>query len=175
MKRPVLILIIIFLTVVSREAAAFWGSGEGGSPSGLNVETGFDVNTVTTLSGMVTLPPESRGPREPAVLSMATSQGMVNVVLGPSWYWEQQHMTFSRAQEITVTGSRAQGKEGSFYLFAQRIESRSDGKTVTLRSENGVPLWSRGGSGSHGGGRQGGMGKPARSGGQGSGMRGGRH
>jgi len=174
MKHFFLILIILILSISSREADAFWGRSESETASGLNVETGFDVNTITTIAGAVTVPPEGAGPRKPALLSMNTAQGTIKVLLGPWWYWEQQNITLSKDQELSVTGSLAQGKDGSFYLFAQRIENRSDGKTITLRSETGVPLWSRNGSGNHGGmGRQGGNNQPARSGGQG-GMRGGR-
>lgn len=175
MKRFFLILTILILSICGQEADAFWGKGGNETASGLNVDTGFDINTITTMAGVVATPPEGAGSRSPALLSMTTAQGMVKVILGPWWYWEQQNIVISKDQELSVTGSLAQGKDGSFYLFAQRIENRSDGKTLTLRSENGVPLWSRNGSENHGGmGRQGGMNQPARSGGQGGGMRGGR-
>jgi len=90
------------------------------------------------------------------------------VLLGPWSYWERQGFTVSRDQEITVTGSRAQGKDGSVYLFAQRLENKNSGATVMLRSETGSPLWSRGGGSGNGGSQYSGRG-----GGAGSGYRGG--
>lgn len=171
MQRTMLILFIVFLGIYSRDASAFWGSSNAQTPSGLNVDSGFDVNTVTTVHGVVIAPPGRTGPQAPAVLSMATTQGAVQVVLGPWWYWEQLNITIANTQEIAVTGSRAQGKDGSFYIFAQQIENRSSGSTITLRSASGVPLWSHGNGAS---GRRPGGGLPTRSGGRGSGMRGGR-
>jgi len=176
MMKYFLTIVILILSICIQDASAFWGSSDNETKSGLNVATGFDVNTITTLSGVVLDPPEDRTTQEPAVLSMTTKQGEVTVIIGPRWYWKQQNVILLKNQEITVTGSRAQGKDGSFYIFAQRIEDRSNGKTVTLRSENGVPLWSRAGSGNHGGmGRQNGNCQPVRPGNQGSSMRGGRH
>lgn len=177
MKTFTFIVIMILLGLNSQDASAFWGSGDKETISGLNEETGFDVNTITTLSGVVTRPPESKGTRGPAVISLSTPQGEVNVIVGPRWYWEQQNFTIAKNQELTITGSRAQGKDGSFYIFAQWIETTSDHKTIMLRSESGVPFWSREGSGSHGmmDGRQGGMHQPARSGNRGGNMRGGMH
>jgi len=174
MKRRVLILIIIILSIGSQDALAFWGSGDKDNPSGLNVTTGFDINTITTVNGVVLSPPSRKDTQEPAVLSLATTQGTVKIVIGPWWYWEQQKITIANDQKITVVGSRAQGKDGSLYIFAQRIENLSDGKTITLRSEAGVPLWSREGSGNMDGNRRQGGRQPSGSGGYGNGMRGGR-
>jgi len=174
MKTILVIITIILLSIGSREALAFWESRDNETKSGLNVSSGFDVNTITTINGAVIDPPESKASHEPVVLSLATSQGQVTVIIGPRWFWEQQGITFLKNQEITVTGSRAQGKDGSFYIFAQRIETRTDGRAVTLRSENGIPLWSRGNGNQGGSGQHNGNGQP-RSGGQGRGMRGGRH
>ncbi len=87
-------------------------------------------------------------------MTVSTPQGNVTAILGPWWYWERQAVVLSKGQEIAVTGSRAIGKDGSLYLFTQRIEDRTTGEAVILRSETGVPLWSRAASGSQAGSRQ---------------------
>ncbi|MBL0226662.1 MAG: DNA-binding protein [Geobacteraceae bacterium] len=177
MKRHVLIslAVIIAIALYCREAAAFWGSDTKETASGLNVTAGFDVNTVGTLTGTVVTAPERTGHEEQAVMTLSTLQGTVTIMLGPWWYWEQQTLSLVKGQEITVTGSRAQGKDGSRYLFAQRIENPASGETLTLRSDTGVPAWSRSASGSQTGIRQqGGAGASARgSGSRGGGSRGG--
>ena len=174
MKRYILIFIIAFLSLLKRDASAFWGSASSGSVSGLNVATGFDVNTITTVTGTVIIPPERQGQEQHMVMSVSTPQGPVTVVLGPWSYWERQSVIITPHQDISVTGSLAQGKDGALYVFAQRIENRSTGGTVTLRSESGTPLWSRAGSGNQQGIRpSNGNGPRSSQGGHGNGMRGG--
>ncbi|OGR23936.1 MAG: hypothetical protein A2X83_03835 [Desulfuromonadales bacterium GWD2_54_10] len=177
MKRHILIFIFAILSFCNHEASAFWGSSstDSASASGLDVAAGFDVNTITTLSGMVMTPPESKGQEQHTVMSVAATQGNVTVVLGPWWYWEKQNFTITKKQDLTITGSLAQGKDGVLYLFAQRIENRSNGETVTLRSESGTALWSRAGSGNKPGTRQfNGSGPRSGAGSRGGGIRGGR-
>ncbi|MBT0666469.1 DNA-binding protein [Geobacter pelophilus] len=174
MLRFVLILMVAIMTVCTHEANAFWWSDTKDPVSGLDVTAGFDVNTVTTMTGSVTSPPERKGEQNHTLMSLATQQGTVTVIMGPWWYWERQTIKITSNQELTVTGSRAQGKDGTIYLFAQRIENRSSGESLTLRSESGVPLWSRSGSGNQNGMQQSGgpqSGSGMRSGG---GFRGGR-
>ena len=175
MKRSILVFAITFLSFQACEAAAFWGSDSSDSVSGLNVAAGFDVNTIATIAGTVLLPPEHRGQEQHTLMSIATSKGPVTVVLGPWWYWQKQTINVTKSQDLAVTGSLAQGKDGAFYLFAQRIENCGNGETVMLRSEAGKPLWSGAGPGNQNGIRTYGASAP-RSGAthRGSGMRGGR-
>ena len=163
------------LCLWSRQASAFWGSESTDTTSGLNVAAGFDVNTITTVAGTVTTLPERKDQEQHTVMTVSTAQGAVTVVLGPWWYWEKQTFALIKNQNLIITGSLAQGKDGALYLFAQRLENLSAGETVTLRSESGKPLWSRSGEGSHNGNRQlGRSGSHPGAGNRGSGMRGGR-
>lgn len=161
MKQYVFIFIFMAVVLKSTGSEAFWGNDTVDPVSGLNVATGFDVNTVSTVSGSVVSLPGTNGETQQMVMTIAAPNGAVSVVLGPRWFWNKQVMTMSQNQEIAVTGSRAQGKDGKLYLFAQKVENRSSGQTVILRSTSGRPLWA-------GAGQRGGM----RSG---DGMRGGKH
>lgn len=166
---------IMVLVLWSRGAEAFWGSDSSDAASGLNVAAGFDVNTITTVTGIVFTVPERKGQEQHTMMTVTAAQGNVNVVLGPWWYWEKQAITFTKNQDIAVTGSLAQGKDGALYLFAQQLENRNSGETIILRSESGKPLWSRGGAGNQNGNRpNAGSGPRSGSGNRGSGMRGGR-
>ncbi len=172
--RHILIVIIAILSFWCREASAFWGSDTQETASGLDVAAGFDVNTVTTVNGTALTLPERKGQEQHAVMSLAAPQGTVSVVLGPWTYWEKQTITITRNQDLSVTGSLAQGKDGVLYLFAQRLENHSNGETVMLRSESGAPLWSRSGSRNQNGTHQiNGSGQRSGAGNRGSGMRGG--
>jgi len=151
MKRHILILIIAFLAFWSREAAAFWGSDTKESASGLDVASGFDVNTITTITGTVLTLPARKGEGQHTQMTVAATQGTVTVVLGPWAYWEKQTIIIAAKQELSITGSFAQGKDGALYLFVQRILNVSNGETVTLRTDSGKPLWSRSGSGNQNG------------------------
>ena len=175
MKRHILIFLLATLILWNREASAFWGSDSTDSASGLDVAAGFDVNTITTVTGTVVMPPERKGQEQHTVMSVAAPQGAVTVVLGPWWYWEKQAIAITKNQELAITGSLAQGKDGALYVFAQRLENRSTGEAVTLRSESGKPLWSRAGSGNQNGIRpHGGSGPRSGAGNRGGGMRGGK-
>lgn len=178
MKRAIFIIIaFVLITVGHGEALAFWGSDTRQNPSGLDVTSGYDVNTVTTIRGTVLSPPAKIGQGEHTQMTIATQQGIVTVLLGPFVYWERQGFMISRDQDISITGSRAQGKDGSLYMFAQIIDNKTSGASITLRSETGSPLWSRGGAGSGSGsgvgsGQHSGSGSGAGSGYRGGSMRG---
>jgi hypothetical protein len=173
MKRHILIIIVAILSLWHRDATAFWGSDSTDTVSGLDVTAGFDVNTITTVTGTVVTPPERKGQEQHTVMTVAAAQGTVTAVLGPWSYWEKQTITIAKDQTLAVTGSLAQGKDGALYIFAQRLENRSTGETVTLRSESGKPFWSGAGPGGQNGAHQY-NGSGPRSGSGGRGMRGGR-
>lgn len=144
MKPALFIVISLVVSLCCVDAFAFWGSENGNSASGLNVTGGFDVNTVKTVSGSALTLPEQKGQEQGTLMTVAAAHGVVTVVLGPWWYWEKHAVSINKNHDITITGSLAQGKDGGLYLFAQRLENRSTGESVTLRSETGKPFWSRG-------------------------------
>lgn len=175
MKRHNFLMMVVLLSCWSTNAAAFWGRESRDATSGLNVAAGFDVNTITTIRGTVLTPPARQGQEEHTTMTVASSQGAVTAVLGPWGYWEKQGVTFTINQELAMTGSLAQGKDGALYLFVQHLENRSNGGTITLRSETGTALWSRNGTGTQNGIRPShGSGSHPGAGNRGSGMRGGR-
>lgn len=152
MKLNILIIIIfIFISGWHGEARAFWGSDERQTPSGLDVTAGYDINTVTTMRGTVISSPSRIDKSEHAQMTITTQKGIVTVLLGPWAYWERQGFAINREQQISVTGSSAQGKDGSEYIFAQKLENITTNTTITLRAETGSPMWSRSGSGQRSG------------------------
>jgi hypothetical protein len=74
-------------------------------------------------------------------LKLMTQNGPVNVVVGPSGYIAEKNFTFAKGDEIQVTGSEVTFR-GKMELIAREVKKGE--KTLTLRNDQGVPLWSRG-------------------------------
>ena len=138
-------------------ADAFWGFGDSGEPnrSGLDLEQGYDRNTVVKISGSVAVTPRPLAGGLVAFDLNLPGERIV-VVLGPAWYLQDDNLDWKIGDPVTVRGSLAQGKDGRTYLLSERILSPG-GATIVLRGENGSPSWSGGfrGGGPGGAGGQG--------------------
>ncbi len=132
------------LALLTGTADAFWGFGDSGQQdkSGLDLEKGYDRNTVVKISGPVAVPPRPLAGGLIAVdLNLPGEQ--IVVVLGPAWYLQDDNLDWKVGDQVTVRGSLAQGKDGRTYLLSERI-STPGGSTIELRGENGSPSWSGG-------------------------------
>lgn len=144
--------------------------------SGIRYPTGYDSNTVGEVRGSVQglLVEPKKGPVR---FQVVTAKETYTILACPVWLWSDLAPGIREGDEVRVRGSKSQGVDGKLYLVAQEIQIVSTGRTLTLRTEDGFPLWSghRGGvAGRHGkGASQGGMGATTGSGGGGRG-RGGR-
>ena len=166
----ILIATAVLLLAPAGTADAFWGFGDSGQQdrSGLDLERGYDRNTVVKVSGPVAVPPRPVAGGLIAVdLNLPGEQ--IVVVLGPAWYLQDDNLDWKIGDQVTVRGSLAQGKDGRTYLLSQRI-SAPGGATIELRGENGSPSWSGGLRGGQPGGGSGGQ--MQRGGGAGGGRRG---
>jgi len=121
---------------------AFWGFGDDAAreSSGLDFDRGYDRNTETTLRGRVVSvdPGEGSGP---VMIILRQGGGDLSVVAAPAWYWSDGGISVKPKDELVVTGSKAQGKDGKIYLISRVITNQSDSETVTLRDESGKPGW----------------------------------
>lgn len=145
------------LLMLGGPANAFWGFGDSRlqDKSGLDLEQGYDRNTVAQISGSVAVPPRPLAGGLIAVdLNLPGRQ--IVVVLGPAWYLQDDNLDWKVGDQVTVRGSLAQGKDGRTYLLAQRV-SAPGGATINLRGENGSPSWSGGGRGGQPSGGSGGQ------------------
>jgi hypothetical protein len=137
-------------------ADAFWGFGNSAQQdkSGLDLEKGYDRNTVVKISAPVAVPPRPLAGGLIAV-DLGLPGEQIVVVLGPAWYLQNDDLDWKIGDVVTVRGSLAQGRDGRTYLLSQQI-SAPGGATLELRGENGSPAWSggfRGGSGGGAGGQ----------------------
>ena len=128
--------------------AGFWFGGDDTGKSGLDFSRGYDVNTVTTVTGRVASLPQP-GEQGQFVTEVRSGNETITVSLGPKTFWEKQEVQLRVNDEVSVKGSKAQGKDGKTYLLAQRLTNKSTGAQVDLRNDRGAPVWlggNRGGS-----------------------------
>jgi hypothetical protein len=115
------------------------GQGPGAGPRRGRM---FDVKTVTTVQGDVDSVTTDAGRRGQGVfLTLATGSEKLQVVVGPSFYLDQQPLKLAQGDKIEVKGSRTT-RRGQTLIIAQEI--RKGDQVLTLRDAEGIPLWSRG-------------------------------
>ena len=154
---------IIMLTVVLNclsISPAFAGFGFGGDDlgkSGLDFNKGYDVNTVTTVSGRVSSSLRT-DEKEHVFVDVKAGGETISLSLGPKSFWGNKGIPLHPNDEITVKGSKAQGKDGKTYLMVQKLTNKTSGSQMAVRNSQGGPAWSGRNAGGMGGGGMGGGG-----------------
>jgi hypothetical protein len=119
--------------------AGFFGSDDKGK-SGLDFNSGYDINTVSTMSGRVTSLPHS-GENENIIVEIKSGNETFNICLGPGSYWEKKGIAINMNDDLSVKGSKAQGRDGKSYVLARKLVNKTIGVQVDLRNVEGVPVW----------------------------------
>jgi hypothetical protein len=70
---------------------------------------------------------------------LKSGSGSVDVYLCPKSFLEDMGLSFSKGEEIAVTGSKVKQGDADLVL-ARAVEKGND--TVTLRDDKGAPVWS---------------------------------
>jgi hypothetical protein len=87
----------------------------------------------------------SRGRMSQGVhLLVNTGDDTVEVHLAPSWYLEERNFAIAPEDKIAITGSRID-VDGESAIIARQIKKGNE--TLTLRDEEGYPLWRGAGRG----------------------------
>ena len=141
----IICLLALILGFPPSPVQAFWGNS-GDKQSGLDLETGYDANTVTTQSGRI-VSVHTGDDRRNAQLELESGGTRTVVILGPQRYWAEHGIALKPGDNLTVRGSKAQGADGVVYILAQKITDTSQQTAVTLRNESGRPAWAGGGMG----------------------------
>jgi hypothetical protein len=142
----IILLLCSLLMAVPHATYAFWGS-DGDKQNGLNLESGYDANTVMTVSGRIVFV-QTGDERRNAQIEIENGGVTSIVVLGPQRYWAEKGIALKVGDEITVRGSKAQGTDGVVYILAQKLTDTSLKASISLRNESGRPAWAGGGMGS---------------------------
>jgi hypothetical protein len=102
----------------------------------------FDPKAITTVQGGVVQVATGEGRRGQGVhLTLAVGSENLEVMVGPSFYLDQQGTKLAQGDRIEVKGSRTTWA-GQPVLVAQEI--RKGDAVLALRDADGVPLWARG-------------------------------
>ncbi|MSM39416.1 MAG: DNA-binding protein [Geobacter sp.] len=125
-------------------ATAFAGFGFGSDDvgkSGLDFNRGYDINTVTTVSGRVVSAPRTNG-NEHVFVEVRTDGEIISLSLGPKYSWVKKEFPLHPNDEIAARGSKAQGEDGKSYLMVQKLTNLTTGARMVVRNERGEPGWS---------------------------------
>jgi hypothetical protein len=134
-------LLSIFLCLLAISLAGAAEQDKTFAQSGIHFPGGFDLNTVGELNGKITdfYRPSDNGP---VIVTLETAWEKYAVVTCPPWYWDELKIKVSVGEEVRVIGSKSLGKDSNLYIITQEIHFVEQGKTITLRSKTGTPLWS---------------------------------
>ncbi len=128
---------IVSLAEEQQPPASCQGCGQRAVAGGRRM---FDPKSVTTLQGDVESVQTGGGRRGQGVfLTLATGSEKLQVVVGPSFYLEQQPMKLAQGDKVEVKGSRTTWS-GRPVMIAQEI--RKGDQVMILRDAEGVPQWS---------------------------------
>lgn len=101
----------------------------------------FDPKTVTTVQGDIDAVQTREGRRARGVLlTLTVGSEKLQVVVGPSFYVDEQSVKLAQGDKVEVKGSRTTWG-GQPVMIAQEI--RKGDQVLSLRDSDGVPLWAR--------------------------------
>jgi hypothetical protein len=105
----------------------------------------YDPATVETLAGEVVQVNvrTSRRTSAPGMMSLLlkTEKESINVLLGPSWFLDQQNFKLAAGDRVQVTGSRLVRPHRTILVAG---EVKKGDQVLKLRDAQGNPLWPRG-------------------------------
>ncbi len=117
---------------IAVEAGDVLAQGRGSGGRGPN----YSVATEITVSGTVQdLKP---GAQQGMHVMLKTSDAILELALGPSWYQTEKKYQIAKGDELTVTGAKTT-VEGHDLLLVREI--RKGSQTMTFRDAKGFPMW----------------------------------
>lgn len=141
LKQIRIAIVLVSILALTLTSAGLAQRGQGVMGSGGMGGRMYDPQTVTTVSGEVVSADTVSGPRgryQGLHLTLKTAAETIAVHLGPSWYLDQQKITFAPKDTVEITGSRI-SLEGKPVIIAGEV--KKGGQTLKLRDANGIPVW----------------------------------
>lgn len=135
-RRRVLTLFLVLFAVPVTFAQMGPGGGKGKGARN------YDKASEVTVKGVVedVTHPTGRKGGAGTHLTLQSDQGTFDVHVGPSSYISSQQFAFAKGDTIEVVGSKVK-VNGQDALLARQITK--EGKVLSLRNEQGFPLWSQ--------------------------------
>jgi hypothetical protein len=100
----------------------------------------YDLKTETTVKGTVESYELLRGNgyRGGLVLNVKTTEGNVNVHLGPTWYLDDVKLDINKGDKLEIFGSKVTVDNNTF-VIASKV--KQNGTDFQLRDKYGFPKW----------------------------------
>lgn len=101
----------------------------------------YDLNTEAKMKGIVEelkLPPKG-SEKEAAHLLVKNGADSVDVYLCPKSFLDEVGLSFSKGDEVALTGSKVKQGEADLVLAREVVKGND---TLVLRDEKGNPVWS---------------------------------
>ena len=161
MQKSLMVMVILVSLALAGQVAAQPGTGGGMGMGGGMGPRMYDPKTVTTVKGQVeklqdqTMGRGGMGMTFREVI-LKTATGSILVHLAPAAYLEEHKFTIKAGDTLEVTGSQLT-LNNQPAIIAKDV--KTDGKTLNLRDDQGLPAW-RGMGRGRGMGPGGGQGKP---------------
>lgn len=122
------------------------GQGMGQGQMGQGMGMHYDPSTLVTVKGTVQDVQQGTAPAGHQQMGgmgvhlvLKTDKETETILVGPQGFLTQKNFSFSNGDQIEVTGSKV--KYGNTEAIIAREIKKGD-KTLTLRNEQGIPLWS---------------------------------
>jgi hypothetical protein len=130
-KRTMLAIIIIAAIAVSASAVFSHPGWRGGQRQLGYRHQVWDKDKLVTLEGEIT-------DAERPVITIEADGKEYIFHAGPRWFWQEKEYNLKSGQAAKVTGMVAE-VDGKLNLYPSVIET--EGKSIVLADENGIPAW----------------------------------
>ena len=130
-KRTTLAIIIITVMAVSASAVFSHPGWRGGQKQSGYRHQIWDKDKLVTLEG------EIKDSERPLITIEADGKEYT-LHAGPRWFWQEKEHNLESGQAVRVTGMVAE-VDGKLNLYPSIIET--EGKSIVLTDENGIPAW----------------------------------
>jgi hypothetical protein len=130
-RRTTLAIIIIAVMAVSASAVFSHPGWRGGQKQLGYRHQVWDKDKLVTLEGEIT------DAERPVITIEAYGKEYI-LHAGPRWFWQEKEYNLKSGQAVKVTGMVAE-VDGKLNLYPSVIET--EGKSIVLAHENGIPAW----------------------------------
>jgi hypothetical protein len=125
---------VVLLAVVFAAGGAFAQGRMGGGQAPAHYSAAAEITVKGTVDEM------KPGPQQGMHVLLKTSDGTLELVLGPTWYQTEQKYALAKGDQVDVIGARTK-VDGREVLLVREIKKGAE--TMTFRDAKGFPLWSQ--------------------------------
>jgi hypothetical protein len=136
MKTKLFILIVLMLGLSAFNAYSQEKDGIGSGYKNL-----YDINTVETITGEIISVDKVYSDNNLTYgvhMALYSSEGLLSVHLGPSWFVDNQEIQLTSGDFVSVTGSRLTFNNNQIIIAKEVMK---DNAVLLLRDDTGYPLW----------------------------------